>query len=185
MLFSALQRGRVKRRDKVDRGFSAILVTMPTPDISLRQVEENESRNITDGVRPSTGWAVDFPARGDLAAMRMARVPLEPNEPWSTQWLIVVDDVVSGTIGFKGAPRANEVEIGYGVVPSRQHLGVATSALSQLLALLAGRSLDVRAETAAWNEASQSVLRRASFQHVGQRRDADGSELLVWRRHVD
>jgi RimJ/RimL family protein N-acetyltransferase len=158
---------------------------MSPANVSLRQVEEIESRNITEGVRPGFGWADDFPARGDLAAMRMARLPLEPDEPWSAQWLIVVDDIVSGTIGFKGAPRANEVEIGYGVVPSRQRRGVATAALSQLLTLIAGRSLDVCAETATWNEASQLVLRHAGFQQVGQRREADDSELLVWRRHVD
>jgi RimJ/RimL family protein N-acetyltransferase len=62
---------------------------------------------------------------------------------------------------------------------------VAAAALSQLLALIAGRSLDVLAETATWNEASQSVLRHAGFQLVSQRRDVDDSELLVWRRHVD
>jgi RimJ/RimL family protein N-acetyltransferase len=158
---------------------------MSAPQVILRQVEVSESRNITEGVRPSAGWADDFPARGDLAAMRMARLPLEVDQPWSAQWLIVVDDVVSGTIGFKGAPRANEVEIGYGVVPSRQRRGVATMALSQLLGLITGRSLDVCAETATWNEASQLVLRHAGFQQVGQRREADDSELLVWRRHVD
>jgi RimJ/RimL family protein N-acetyltransferase len=157
---------------------------MTTPVVVLRQVEEGESHNITNGVRPSTGWAEDFPARGDLAAMRMARFPRESDEPWSAQWLIVVDDEVSGTIGFKSAPRDNEVEIGYGVVPSRQRRGVATTALSQLLALIAGRSLDVCAETAISNEPSQMVLRHAGFQHVGQRRDAD-DDLLVWRRHVD
>jgi RimJ/RimL family protein N-acetyltransferase len=164
---------------------SAILVAMPALVVTLRQVEEIESRNITNGVRPSTGWSEDFPTRGDLAAMRMAQFPLESNEPWSAQWLIVVDEVVSGTIGFKGAPRANEVEIGYGVVPSRQRRGVATAALSQLLALITGRSLDVCAETATWNEPSQTVLLHAGFQQVGQRRQADDSELLVWRRHVD
>jgi RimJ/RimL family protein N-acetyltransferase len=158
---------------------------MSSPTVVLRQVEVIESSNITEGVRPAAGWADDFPARGDLAAMRMARLPLEPDEPWSAQWLIVVDGIVSGTIGFKGAPRANEVEIGYGVVPSRQRRGVATAALSQLLALIAGRSLDVCAETATWNEASQLVLRHAGFQQVDQRREADDSELLVWRRHVD
>jgi RimJ/RimL family protein N-acetyltransferase len=156
-----------------------------TPDtVSLHQVEVTESRNITEGVRPNAGWADDFPAKGDLAAMRMYQMPREGNEPWSAQWLIVVDDVVSGTIGFKGAPVANKVEIGYGVVPSRQGHGVATAALTQLLTLIAGRSLDVLAETALWNEASQSVLRHAGFQQVGRRRDADESELLMWRRHV-
>ena len=160
------------------------MVSMPTPNVSLRRVEVIESRNIIEGVRPSSGWADDFPSKGDLAAMLMYQVPLEPNEPWSAQWLIIVDDIVSGTIGFKGAPVASKVEIGYGVVPSRQRRGVATTALTQLLALIAGRSLDVLAETATWNEASQAVLRHAGFEQTGLRRDVDESELLIWRRHV-
>src|ERR1700722_7205940 len=119
---------------------------MSIPTVSLRQVDEVVARTIVDGDRATSGWADDFPARGDIAAMHRARFSPEPHEPWFGSYLIVVDDVVSGTIGFKGGPVANQVEIGYGVVPSRQGRGVATSAIAQLLALIAGLSLDVRAE---------------------------------------
>jgi ribosomal-protein-alanine N-acetyltransferase len=156
-----------------------------TPTVSLRQVEEDVARAIIDGVRASSGWADDFPARGDIAAMNMSRFSPEPNEPWFGSYFILVDNVISGTIGFKGGPVANQVEIGYGVVPSRQGRGVATSAISQLLARIAGFSLEVRAETDSSNVASQSVLSHAGFQQVDRRRDPDGSELIIWSRHVE
>jgi ribosomal-protein-alanine N-acetyltransferase len=155
-----------------------------TPTVSLRQVDEGVARTIIDGDRASSGWAEDFPARGDIAAMHMSRFSPETNEPWFGSYLILVDDVVSGTIGFKGGPVANRVEIGYGVVPSRQGRGAATSAISQLLALIGGLNLEVRAETEATNAASQSVLSHAGFQQVSRRHDPDGGALIMWSRHV-
>jgi RimJ/RimL family protein N-acetyltransferase len=159
--------------------------SVSAPTVSLRQVDEFVARTIIDGVRAGGGWAEDFPARGDIAAMRMSRFSPGPNEPWFGSYLILVDNVVSGTIGFKGGPVANQVEIGYGVVPSRQGRGVATSAISQLLALISGLSLDVRAETDSSNAASQSVLSHAGFQQVGRRHDPDGGELIMWARRVE
>ncbi|MGB8180264.1 MAG: GNAT family protein [Acidimicrobiales bacterium] len=158
---------------------------MSTPIVSLRQVDEVVARSIVEGVRASSGWAEDFPARGDIAAMQMSRFSPEPNEPWFGSYFILVDDVVSGTIGFKGGPVANQVEIGYGVVPSQQGRGVATSAIAQLLALIAGLSLEVRAETDSSNAASQSVLSHAGFQQVGRRPAPDGGDLIMWARHVE
>jgi [ribosomal protein S5]-alanine N-acetyltransferase len=155
-----------------------------TPIVSLRQVDESVARTIIDGGREDDGWADDFPARGDLAAMQMARFSPASAGPWFGSYLILVDNVVSGTIGFKGAPVDNRVEIGYGVVPSRQGRGVATMAITQLLALIAGLALEVRAETNSSNAPSQSVLSHAGFQQIERRRDLEGDELIVWSRHV-
>jgi ribosomal-protein-alanine N-acetyltransferase len=152
--------------------------------VSLRQVDQATARTIIDGGRESSGWADDFPARGDMVAMDMSRFDPEPNEPWFGSYFILVDNVISGTIGFKGGPVANQVEIGYGVVPSRQGRGVATLAISQLLARISGLSLDVRAETDSSNVASQSVLSHAGFQQVGRRHGPEGDELIMWSRHV-
>jgi ribosomal-protein-alanine N-acetyltransferase len=147
-----------------------------TPTVSLRQVDEAVARAIVEGVRASSGWADDFPARGDIAAMHMSRFSPEADGPWFGSYLILVDNVVSGTIGFKGGPVANQVEIGYGVVPSRQGRGAATSAISQLLALIAGLSLEVRAETDSSNVA---------FEQVSRRPDPAGDDFIIWGRHVD
>jgi [ribosomal protein S5]-alanine N-acetyltransferase len=159
--------------------------SVSAPTVSLRQVDEAVARTILDGGRASTGWADDFPARGDIAAMHMSKFSPDPNEPWFGSYLILVDNIVSGTIGFKGGPVANEVEIGYGVVPSRQGRGVATSAISQLLARIVGLNLEVRAETDSSNVASQSVLSHAGFQQISRRHDPEGGELIIWGRHVD
>jgi RimJ/RimL family protein N-acetyltransferase len=160
-------------------------VSVSTPTVSLRKVDQVTARTIIDGDRASSGWADDFPARGDVAAMNMSRFSPEPNEPWFGSYFILVDNIVSGTIGFKGGPVASQVEIGYGVVPSQQGRGVATLAISQLLARIAGLSLDVRAETDSSNVASQSVLSHAGFQQVGRRPDPQGGELIEWSRHVE
>ncbi len=150
--------------------------------VSLRAQTTSEASDVTAGNRPSSGWAEDFPARGDLVSSRYARVVTTFSEPWHTNWLIIVNGLVSGTIGFKGEPVENRLEVGYGVVPSQRGRGVATAALTQLLALIEGRGLIVRAETVATNAASQSVLRHLSFEQVAQRHDDDGSVLIVWER---
>jgi RimJ/RimL family protein N-acetyltransferase len=179
--------GRAARhsRDSTDVRILGQTGSVSTPTVSLRQVEKDEALAIIEGVRATSGWADDFPARGDIAAMHMSKFSAEPNEPWFGSYLILVDNVVSGTIGFKGGPVANHVEIGYGVVPSRQGRGVATSAISQLLARIAGLSLEVRAETDSANVASQSVLSHAGFQQMGRRHDPDSGDLIVWSRHVE
>lgn len=160
--------------------------TMSTPTVTLRQADEAIVRAVIDGDRPASGWANDFPSEGDLAGLQMSRFDANSHEPWSASWLIVVDGLIAGTIGFKGAPSTeNTAEIGYGVVRSQWGRGVASSAVAQLLDIVAGRSLDLFAETTVQNVASQAVLRKSGFETVGARSDAIDGDLLVWRRHVD
>ena len=159
---------------------------MSAPRVDLRQADEAIVRAVAQGDRPESGWADDFPSEGDLAGLQMSRFDADSHEPWAASWLILVDGVIAGTIGFKGAPSPDNVaEIGYGVVRSQWGRGVASSALAQLLTLLAGRSLDLYAETTTQNLASQAVLRKSGFEAVGERRDRNDGDLVVWRRHVD
>ncbi|MGC2484857.1 MAG: GNAT family N-acetyltransferase [Acidimicrobiales bacterium] len=159
---------------------------MSKPVVTLRQADAAIVRAVADGDRPTIGWADDFPAEGDLAGLQMSRFDADAHEPWSASWLIVVDGLISGTIGFKGAPSAERAaEIGYGVVRSQWGRGVASSALAQLLELLEGRSLNLYAETTLENLASQAVLTKAGFARVSERYDTHDGDLLVWRRHVD
>lgn len=150
-------------------------------DVTLRQLSLQESMDIAAGVRPRTGWADDFPQRGDLAATRYTSLQANTDTlPWSASWLILVDGRVAGTIGFKGGPVRGELEVGYGVVPSCQGLGVATKALTQLLDLV--QDYGVTAETAVWNEASQSVVKKTGFTEVARRTTGEDGELIAWRR---
>jgi ribosomal-protein-alanine N-acetyltransferase len=66
------------------------------------------------------------------------------------------------------APKGGEVEIGYGIVPTRQGRGYATEAVSTLasLALTMPDVVAVVASTDAGNVASQRVLEKAGFQLV-------------------
>lgn len=152
--------------------------------VTLRSMTAIESSDITAGNRPPAGWAEDFPAKGDLIAARYFHAPSTVAAPWRASWLILVNDVVSGTVGFKGEPHGQWLEVGYGVVPSQQRRGVATTALAKLLAMVEGRDLRVRAETEPSNKASQTVLRRLGFQDVGRRDDEEGP-LIVWERRLD
>jgi RimJ/RimL family protein N-acetyltransferase len=151
--------------------------------VSLRAASTLDIKEIGAGTRPATGWARDFPQKGDVAATQYALShAADDDEPWSVQWLIVADGFVVGTIGFKGGPVNNELEVGYGVAPSFRRRGVASEALRQLLRKVHGRGLSVRAETASWNIGSQRVVTALGFSAVGRRvSDADG-ELIIWRR---
>jgi len=154
----------------------------PLVEVVLRQLSLQESMDISAGVRPATGWADDFPQRGDVAATRYTSLAGVERLPWSASWLIVANGLVAGTIGFKGAPVHDEVEVGYGVVPSLRGRGLATSALTQLLDVVREHDLRIKAETAAWNVASQQVVLKAGFVEVERRMTNEDGELIVWRR---
>jgi len=155
------------------------------PEVSLHQLAHVEARDIVEGRRPALGWAPDFPSDTDVGVARMVQPSLaDESTPWSSPWLMICEDVVVGMLGFKGPPARGELEVGYGVVPSRQGRGVATAALGALLELLHGHELDVSAHTAAWNLASQAVLRRNGFFEVGRTTNLEDGELIEWRRKV-
>jgi RimJ/RimL family protein N-acetyltransferase len=150
--------------------------------VTLRPITPHEASDIAAGNRPLEGWSEDFPGEGDVIAARYTQGESTVAEPWRSSWLILVDGLASGTVGFKGGPVERRLEVGYGVAPSRRGQGVATAALSQLLAMVDGRDMTIRAETAAWNVASQRVLRRLGFEEITRRDDADDGELLVFER---
>jgi RimJ/RimL family protein N-acetyltransferase len=80
---------------------------------------------------------------------------------------------VVGGIGFFGPPReSEEVEVGYGIVPSRQGRGYATEAVQAMLAMAWAdpRVTAVVAGTDPGNLASQRVLGKAGFRQIA----ADG-----------
>ena len=76
--------------------------------------------------------------------------------------------LVVGGIGFFGPPHDGEVEIGYGIVPSRQGRGYATEALRAMItrAWADPRVRAVVAGTDPGNVASQRVLGKAGFRQI-------------------
>lgn len=176
-VFTPRSRGK---RDRVTRLRQTVTMPQLNEDVTLRSMTAFEASDITAGNRPEEGWADDFPGEGDLIAARYFRATSTLAEPWRASWLILVNGLASGTVGFKGEPMKSCLEVGYGVVPSQRKRGVATTAVARLLAIVEGRGLVVRAETANANVASQSVLRHLAFAEVGRRETPEDGTLIVW-----
>jgi RimJ/RimL family protein N-acetyltransferase len=147
----------------------------------LRPLPWDAVRAITAG-RRLPGWADDYPAEGDvvIAGLLFRAGPAAwpgANQAWGHRQVVERDTgLVVGGIGFAGPPGARgEVELGYGIVPSRQGRGYATEAVAAMLAVAwADPAVEaVVASTATGNLASQRVLQKAGFRPVGRTADQD------------
>jgi ribosomal-protein-alanine N-acetyltransferase len=126
------------------------------------------------GGRRLDGWAADYPSDGDMVIAGLldragAAAWAGPDAGWG-HWQVVErrSGLVVGGIGFAGPPAHGEVEVGYGIVPSRQGRGYATEAVL-MMAALAWQDPAVRAviaRTESGNGASRRVLEKAGFQQV-------------------
>jgi len=120
-------------------------------------------------VGPEAGRVVG-PEAGRVVGPEAGQVAAEPgDEDWGHRQVVErASGLVVGGIGFFGPPRDGEVEIGYGIVPSRQGRGYATEALRTMIAMAwaDARVTAVVAETDPGNVASQRVLERAGFRQI-------------------
>lgn len=99
-------------------------------------------------------------------------------------WLMVAGNEVVGIIGIK-TEAVGRVEIGYGVAASRERKGFASAAVASLLPLLSARNANtVTAETSVDNPASQGVLNRNGFKHIGRRVDEEDGPVIMWERPI-
>jgi ribosomal-protein-alanine N-acetyltransferase len=108
-----------------------------------------------------------------------------PAEPGYACWYIVADERLVGVIGFKGPPTAQgEVEIGYAIVETEQRkgYGVAAAELMVAKAFADPRVKRVVAQTLPRLEASQKVLTRCGFVHVGGHLDAEEGQIMRFER---
>lgn len=117
---------------------------------------------------------------------RIAQVTSEPEtQPWLGRAIVLADERgrrVIGSAGFHGPPDEDgRAEVGYRVEPGHRRQGVATEVVRALFDW-AHREHGVtafRASTAPNNVASQAVLARLGFRHVGSQMDEiDGEELV-------
>ena len=159
---------------------------------------------ITGGERLDD-WAPDYPGDGDVVIARLLQgadqdvgrewgqvgqaragiaagwraVRAEPgDEAWGHRQVVErASGLVVGGIGFFGPPLDAEVEIGYGIVPSRQGRGYATEALLAMIAMAwaDARVRTVVAGTDPGNVASQRVLGKAGFRRIAGRITAPAS----------
>jgi [ribosomal protein S5]-alanine N-acetyltransferase len=146
-----------------------------TRRLVLRPVPWDAVQAITAG-RRLAGWAADYPAEGDavIAGLLHGAGPDAwpgADQAWGHRQVVERDTgLVVGGIGFAGPPdAAHEVELGYGIVPSRQGRGYATEAVAAMLALAwADPAVTaVVATTGQGNAASRRVLEKAGFRQAG------------------
>ena len=108
-------------------------------------------------------------------------------DPWVHGFSLVHRDsgLKVGNAGFKGPPNVDGmVEIAYGVVPDFQGLGYATEAATALAdyAFGTGQVRRVRAHTLPGNNASQRVLTKCGFDHVGEVIDPEDGLVCCWEK---
>ena len=104
----------------------------------------------------------------------------------SASWMVVAGEEVVGLCSYRRPPKNGEVEIGYGIAPSRRQAGYATRAVAALLEY-ARRDCSVSvviAETAVLNIASQRVLEKNGFERAGTRTDPEDGEVVIWRKEL-
>jgi ribosomal-protein-alanine N-acetyltransferase len=148
-----------------------------TPRLDLMPLADGEADAILAGNRAGRAWSVGYPTPGDVETASWP-APLDPR--WAT--LQVVERATGlkiGGIGCHGAPSDGIVEIGYGIALEVRGRGLATEALTALVAFLEAQPEIrlVRAATDADNLPSQRVLERCGFVAVAR------DELAIaWRR---
>jgi [ribosomal protein S5]-alanine N-acetyltransferase len=141
----------------------------------LRPVPWDAVQAIAAG-RRLPGWADDYPTEGDaiIAGLLFRAGPAAwpgANQAWGHRQVVErATGLVVGGIGFAGPPSvAGDVELGYGIVPSRQGRGYATEAVAAMVAVAWAAPVveAVVATTDTSNAASRRVLEKAGFQFVG------------------
>lgn len=95
------------------------------------------------------------------------------DDPANADWLmnaVVAEGVIVGNAGFKGAPVAGQVELGYRISPSHRRRGLAVVAVTLLLERAHHEPLVDRviARIAPDNDASIGVVTKAGFVPDGE-----------------
>jgi ribosomal-protein-alanine N-acetyltransferase len=124
-------------------------------------------------------WHPDFPREDDRGAAGLWR----EGDTWGPR-SIVVQGWVVGSIGFFGPPQpapdgAEEVEVGYGLVPTGRGRGIVPEALGALLALTDDLGVRVRAAISPDNRASLRVAAKLGFTDI--RGTTESGELVLVR----
>jgi RimJ/RimL family protein N-acetyltransferase len=102
----------------------------------------------------------------------------------TSSWLILNGTELVGLCDVKREPDEHGVvEIGYGIAANRRGRGIASRAISLMLAEISRmpQVSGIVAETAISNHGSQKVLERNGFVQVGSRRDNEDGDLIIWR----
>ena len=120
-------------------------------------------------------WHPDYPRRDDVDAASMVG---SGSDPWGPRH-IVLDRLAVGSIGCFGPPVDGETEIGYGLVEAARGRGIATEAVTALIAATERAGVRLRASVAPDNTASLRVLAKCGFTEL--RGSNEDGELVMAR----
>jgi len=118
-------------------------------------------------------WHPSYPRRGDVDASSMVRA----GETWGPRH-IVLDHLAVGSIGCFGPPEGGETEVGYGLVEDVRGQGIATEALTGLVAEADKVGVQLRASVRPENTPSLRLLARCGFTEM-RGSNEDGQLVLA------
>jgi [ribosomal protein S5]-alanine N-acetyltransferase len=130
--------------------------------------------------------AMDASVRAQISQDWWAKFLASPmRDPWVHGFRVCLPDGLEVGMGsFKGPPVNGVVEIAYAIVPEHQRKGYATAAAREMTdyAFKSPAVTLVCAHTLPDGIASQRVLQKAGYRHVGEVMDPEDG--LVWRFEV-
>jgi RimJ/RimL family protein N-acetyltransferase len=161
---------------------SALDPVVATARLRLELITPDEAAGMLDG-RRRPSWHPGYPRQDDLAAVSLIDTSAD-DLSWSPRHVVrAYDGLVVGSIGFFGPPGpaadgVPEAEIGYGLVEDARGHGVATEAVSGLLAHTDRLGVRVRASVQPDNTASVRVLAKCGFTEL-RGSDEDGNLVMA------
>ena len=158
-----------------------------TARLRLALITPDEAAGMLAGERKPS-WHPDYPRQDDLDAVSMIPKSAEAGQAddlsWSPRHVVrAYDGLVVGSIGFYGPPvvavdGVPEAEVGYGLVEDARGRGVATEAVTGMLAHTDRIGVRVRASVAPGNTASVRVLAKCGFTEL-RGPDEDGNLVMA------
>ena len=158
----------------------AVRLICATPDMLDAEEAGGPAIAARLGVKAPVSWPPEHndPATRDWMRGLLAE---HSDEPGYVCWYIIAQNRLVGVCGFKGPPSLwGEVEIGYSVVEAehRQGYGLEAAGLLVARAFRDPRVTLVAAETLPALIASQKVLARCGFTHVGGYIDPEQGQVM-------
>lgn len=101
--------------------------------------------------------------------------------PWIGFFALENNEVV-GVGGYKGSPKNNRIEIGYGVIPENEGRGYATLICKHLVsyALEHDPNLRITARTLMEVNPPTSIQKKNGFKYMGIVNDPDDGDVWEW-----
>jgi RimJ/RimL family protein N-acetyltransferase len=167
-----------------------VLIHVNTPQHEAMMIIETTSDDyaaLTSGRALRDYKSADSPIAPPEVLEMLAGVAAHVRETFSpASWLIVEGNEVVGLCSITRPPRNAEIDIGYGIAPTRQGRGIAGRAIGDIVDWALGVAFvkAITAETAVENLASQRVLRKNGFIEVNRRVDEEDGALICWRRNT-